>query len=171
MLLPTIFTTLVLDTFCGCVAGMVTFGIWQYRNEGAEAYNKTLSKRCNMFNSGGNRENLTGRGNVLPFEVLGKWMGRYAMWQLDFANDLFISKGGALGKTEICYDVHSEIWEYVSDGEDDDEDDQYSCEEISSGDEDSDSDLEPFTPDDEVQCVYEGVEDTHYKLRTRPLSI
>jgi hypothetical protein len=58
--------------------------IWRYRNEGAEAYNKNLSKRYNMFNSSGNRGNVIGRGNVLPFEVLGKWMGRYAMWQLGF---------------------------------------------------------------------------------------
>ncbi len=73
--------------------------IWRYRNEGAEAYNKNLSKRYNMFNSSGNRGNVIGRGNVLPFEVLGKWMGRYAMWQLDLANDLFIDKGGKLGKS------------------------------------------------------------------------
>ena len=29
--------------------------IWRYRNEGVEAFNKTLSKRCNMFNSVGNK--------------------------------------------------------------------------------------------------------------------
>ena len=62
-----------------------------------------------MFNSCGNRGNILGRGNVLPFEVLGKWMGRYAMWQLEFANDLFIDKGGTLGAPEICYDVNKDF--------------------------------------------------------------
>ncbi len=61
----------------------------------------------------GNRGNVKGRDDVQPFEVLGKWMGRYAMWQLDYANDLFIAKVGVgtLGKPEICYDVDAEIWE------------------------------------------------------------
>ncbi len=98
-----------------------------------------------MFNSCGNRGNILGRGIVLPFEVLGKWMGRYAMWQLDLANDLFIAKGGTLGKLKICYDVESEIWEYMPDEKDDTDDDQYTCDEIVVSDEDSDSDLEPFT--------------------------
>ncbi len=47
--------------------------IWRYRNEGVEAFNKTLSKRCNMFNSAGNKERLVSSGKVKPFEVLGKW--------------------------------------------------------------------------------------------------
>jgi hypothetical protein len=32
--------------------------IWRFRNEGVEAFNKTLSKRYNMFNSTGNKGNL-----------------------------------------------------------------------------------------------------------------
>ncbi len=108
----------------------------------------------------------------MPFEVLGKWMGRYAMWQLDFANDLFISKGGALGKTEVCYDVNSEIWEYISDTEEDDEDDPYSCEEIESGDENSsDSDLEAIIHEDELQIVLERVQDTRNGMRERPVYV
>jgi hypothetical protein len=51
-----------------------------------------------MFDSSGSRGNVIGRGNVQPFEVLGKWMARYAMWQLEYANDLFIDKRGTLGK-------------------------------------------------------------------------
>jgi hypothetical protein len=147
--------------------------IWRFRNEGAEAYNKNLSKRCNMFNSSGNRGNVKGRGNVLPFEVLGKWMGRYAMWQLDYANDLFIAKAGTLGKPEICYDVDAEIWEYISDDEDDSDDDQYSSEDKESSDEDSDSDLEAYTLEDVEQCTFEveGVEDKRYGLRARPLFV
>ncbi len=50
-----------------------------------EAFNKVLSKRCNMFNSAGNKGNLHTSGKVKPFEVLGKWLGRYVMWQLEFA--------------------------------------------------------------------------------------
>jgi hypothetical protein len=147
--------------------------IWRFRNEGAEAYNKNLSKRCNMFNSSGNRGNVKGRGNVLPFEVLGKWMGRYAMWQLDYANDLFIAKAGTLGKPEICYDVDAEIWEYISDDEDDSDDDQYSSEDKESSDEDSDSDLEAYTLEDAEQCTFkvEGLEDKRYGLRARPLFV
>jgi hypothetical protein len=130
--------------------------IWRYRNEGAEAYNKTLSKRCNTFNSSGHRGNVTGRGNVLPFEVLGKWMGHNAMWQLDFANDFFVNNSGLLGKSEICYDANTEIWEYISDGESDDDDDQDSCEDCE--DDDSDSDLEAVIEEDERQCVLERVQ-------------
>jgi hypothetical protein len=146
--------------------------IWRYRNEGAEAWNKNLSKRCNMFNSSGNRGNIKGSGNVLPFEVLGKWMGRYAMWQLDLANDLFVSKVGPLGKTEVCYDANTEIWQYISDSEEDEEDDPYSCEDIDSGDEDSsDSDLEAIIHEDELQCVLERVQDTRHGMRERPVYV
>jgi hypothetical protein len=56
------------------------------------------------------------------------------MWQLDFANDLFIAKGGTLGKPEICYDVATEIWKYMSDEEDDTDDDRYSYDEDSESD-------------------------------------
>jgi hypothetical protein len=130
--------------------------IWRYRNEGAEAYNKNLSKRCNMFNSSGNRGNVAGRGNVLPIEVLGKWMGRYAMWQLDLANDLFIAKAATLGKSEICYDAETEIWEYNADDDNDSEDGHYSCSDSDVNTEDSDSDLEAFTLEDDQLCVYVG---------------
>ena len=143
--------------------------IWRFRNEGAEAYNKNLSKRCNMFNSNGNRGNVEGRGNVLPFEVLGKWMGRYAMWQLDYANDLFVAKGGTLGKEEICYDVDAEIWEYKSNVEKDEDDDQYCSDDDQASDDDSGSDLEPFTLEDTEQCTFECSGDTRYDLHTRAM--
>jgi hypothetical protein len=78
--------------------------IWRYRGEGVEAFNKVLSKRCNMFNSAGNKGNLHTSGKVKPFEVLGKWLGRYVMWQLEFANNIFIAKAGILGPTQICWD-------------------------------------------------------------------
>jgi hypothetical protein len=55
--------------------------IWGYRKDGIEAFNKTLSKRTNMFNSAGNKGNIKTAGKVQPFEVLGKWMSRYGMWQ------------------------------------------------------------------------------------------
>jgi hypothetical protein len=145
--------------------------IWRYRNEGAEAYNKSLSKRFNMFNSSGNKGNIKGRGNVLPFEVLGKWMGRYAMWQLNYANDLFIGKSSVLGKSEISYDVEGEIWEYDSDDDLDADDDPY-CSDLSESEaESSDSDLEPFTPEDDEQCVFVGYSDSRYGLRERPVCV
>jgi hypothetical protein len=139
--------------------------IWRYRNEGAEAWNKNLSKRCNMFNSSGSRGNVKWRGNVQPFEVLGKWMGRYAMWQLEYANDLFIDKGGALGKSEICYDVDAEIWEYNSEVADDADENQYCSDDHDSSDGDSDSDLEAFTLEDTELCCFAGSEDKRYGLR------
>jgi hypothetical protein len=145
--------------------------IWRYRNEGAEAWNKSLSKRFNMFNSSGNKGNIQGRGNVLPFEVLGKWMGRYAMGQLDYANDLFIDKGSVLGKSEISYDVEGEIWEYDSDDNLAADDDQYSSDLSESEDESSDSDLEPFTPEDDDQCIFVGYSDSRYGLRERPVCV
>jgi hypothetical protein len=141
--------------------------IWRYRNEGAEAYNKNLSKRCNMFNSSGNKGNVVGRGNVLPFEVLGKWMGRYAMWQLDLANDLFVAKAATLGKSEICYDAETEIWEYNEDEVDDSDDGSYSCSESDTNTEDSDSDLEAFTVEDDQLCVFESDEGSCSGTRQR----
>ena len=124
-----------------------------------------------MFNSCGNRGNVKGRGNVLPFEVLGKWMGRYAMWQLHFADDLFVDKGAKLGKSEISYDVDAEIWAYNSDDIVDLDDDEYSSDESESSDDGSDSDLEPFTPEDDEQCVFTGVADTRYGMRARPVCV
>jgi hypothetical protein len=100
-------------------------------------------------------------------------MGRYAMWQLDYANDLFIAKAGTLGKQEICYDVDAEIWEYNSDAEDDSDDEQYSSEDNESSGEGSDSDLEAFTLEDAEQCTFtvQGVEAKRYRLRERPLLV
>jgi hypothetical protein len=81
--------------------------IWRFRNEGVEAFNKTLSKRYNMFNSAGNKGNLSLSGKVQPFEVLGKWMSRCVMWQLGFANNIFIGKGGVLGPSEVEWDANA----------------------------------------------------------------
>ena len=145
--------------------------IYRYRNEGAEAYNKNLSKRCNMFNSSGNRGNVKGRGNVLPFEVLGKWMARYAMWQLDFANDLFIDKVGTLGATEICYDVNTEIWDYKPENEVDVDDDPYSSEDTHNDDDDSDSELEACISDDDLDVVFIDHSTYGYGMRQQPVCI
>ena len=158
-------------------AGHVTwmcreFGnIWRYRNEGVEAYNKVLSKRANMFNSSGNRGNESGKGNVLPFEVLGKWMGRSAMWQLEYANDLFTAKGGSLGASEICYDANTEIWEYNTDVEVDDDDEYSSREEYDNSQDSSDSDLDCYFHDDHIDCSVDTPIDDgkRYSFRKRPV--
>jgi hypothetical protein len=100
--------------------------IWRYRNEGVEAFNKTLSKRANMFNSAGNKSRLQTSGKVEPFEVLGKWLGRYVMWQLGFANNLFVGKGGLLGPSEITWDSASRRFiakEELVEADDDNDDD------------------------------------------------
>ena len=145
--------------------------IYRYRNEGAEAWNKNLSKRCNMFNSCGNRGNVTGRGNVLPFEVLGKWMGRYAMWQLEFANELFIDKGGTRGAPEVCFDVNTEIWEYKMEHAADTDDDPYSSEDIDGEEDDSDSELDAYISDDELDVVCVEPTGNRYGLRERPVCV
>ena len=145
--------------------------IYRYRNEGAEAYNKNLSKRFNMFNSSGNRGNVAGSGNVLPFEVLGKWMARYAMWQLDFANDMFIEKVGTLGAPEICYDVNKEIWEYKMENAVDVDDDPYSSEDFDGDEEDSDSELEACISEDELDVVVVEPSSSRYGMRQRSVSV
>jgi len=124
-----------------------------------------------MFNSSGNRGNIAGRGNVLPFEVLGKWMGRYAMWQLDFANDLFIDKVGTLGATEICYDVNTEIWDYKPENEVDVDDDPYSSEDTDNDDDDSDSELEACISDDDLDVVFIEHSAYGYGMREQPVCI
>jgi hypothetical protein len=133
--------------------------IWRFRNEGVEAFNKTLTKRTNMFNSHGSRGNMVNSGKVEPFEVLGKWMSRYAMWQLELANQLFVAKGGKLGPSEIKYDYQEETWDYVSEIEDDADDCAYSVSSASSDGDNDSSDLDDFSPEDALLCVYNGADD------------
>jgi hypothetical protein len=125
--------------------------IWRFRNEGVEAFNKTLSKRANMFNSAGNKGRMVASGKVKPFEVLGKWMGRYVMWQLEFAHNLFIEKGELLGKSEITWDTTSACFIADEDLVDDIEDEDCDFETASEGT-DSDSDLDEYTPEDMSIC-------------------
>ena len=149
--------------------------IWRYRNEGVEAFNKTLSKRCNMFNSAGNKGRVAkveGGVQVQPFEVLGKWMARYVMWQLEFANNLFIGKGGVLGPTEICWDstaacfIANDVIETI---EIEDDGEEYIC---VSDDSDSDSDIDaPFTSEDLSLCEEASYEDAPYTNRKRRLNV
>jgi hypothetical protein len=122
-----------------------------------------------MFNSHGNRGSTVDSGIVEPFEVLGKWMSRYAMWQLELAPQLFIAKGCKLCPSEIKYDSEEEKWDYESDIEDDPNDCTYS---VSSGasDVDSESDLDDFSEEDAALCVYNSADDvdaTRYCFRKR----
>ena len=147
--------------------------IWRFRNEGVEAFNKILSKRNNMFNSAGNKGKLIESGKVQPFEVLGKWMGRYVMWQLGFANNLFIANGGVLGPSEVHWDTNSGCFmpkdELISLEDCPDDDELYSPSEASF---DSDSDdLDEFTLEDCELCasVPDGADGRI--LRTRHLTL
>jgi hypothetical protein len=145
--------------------------IWRFRGEGVEAFNKNLSKRTNMFNSHGNRGNKEGSGTVQPFEVLGKWMSRYAMWQLEMANQLFIANGGKLGPSQITYDVDQEIWQYVNPDDDDSDDDEFSITSVSSGS-DTESDLDDFLPEEISHCVLDVTAECEvngYSIRKRKL--
>jgi hypothetical protein len=179
-------TYTLLVTYCGGQAAVTNYfhyigaghlvwmcraygNIWRYRNEGVEAFNKCLSKRANMFNSHGNRGTKQDSGILEPFEVMGKWMGRYAMWQLELATQIFIPKGGILGPSEIKFDPFEEIWEYVSDDELDDDDD-YSMTSGSSRS-DSDTDLDDLLPEEKAQCVYNLEEEQvlRYSMRKRTI--
>ena len=144
--------------------------IWRFRNEGVEAFNKTLSKRYNMFNSAGNKgrvEKTEGGLQVLPFEVLGKWMARYVMWQLGYANNLFIGKQEVLGPTEIVWDVTTSSFVLDTDSvtHDDDDEDDY-CYDSEASDSDSDCDS-PLTPDENSMCVELTNEESRYTFRKR----
>jgi hypothetical protein len=111
-------------------------------------------------------------------------MGRYAMWQLELANQLFITNDGKLGPSELAYDADQEIWEYASDQDMDDDDGQYSktstrgdtilvaVEYQSSGSGSGSSDLDDFLPEETLQCVYELDQDVaaeRYSYRKRKL--
>ena len=148
--------------------------IWRYRNEGVEAFNKILSVRYNMFNSMGNRGNSHTAGIVEPFEVLGKWMGRYVMWQLGFANNLFIANGGVLGPSEVKWDgdagcfIPKEEPEVLDDSEDDE---LYSVSDVCS---DTDSDvINDFTAEDFAVCATTTAchNQEGRNLRKRPYSL
>jgi hypothetical protein len=162
----------LLVTFCGgkdavsnyfhyIGAGHIVFmcrafgNIWRYRNEGVEAFNKILSKRYNMFNSAGNKGNLEksqGGQQVLPFEVLGKWLGRYTTWQLGLANNLFLVDGGTLGPSEICWDSTLGCFTANDERIDSDESDESEYCESSPCNSDSGDDLDKYTPDDDDIC-------------------
>jgi hypothetical protein len=146
--------------------------IWRFRNEGVEAFNKTLSKRYNMFNSAGNKGKVKNGLKVQPFEVLGKWMGRYAMWQLGFAQNLFIAKGGCLGTSEICWDADTSSFVENVDMQHDDESDDDVLFNASddSGDSDSD-DIDVLTPDDLLLCNTEYIHVEGRNLRKRPFNL
>ena len=98
-------------------------------------------------------------------------MGRSAMWQLEYANDLFTAKGGSLGASEICYDANTEIWEYKPDDEVDDDDEYSSTEEYDYSEDSSDSDLDCYFHDDHIDCsVDTPIDDgTRYSFRKRPV--
>ena len=92
------------------------------------------------------------------------------MWQLDYANELFMASGGPLGKPEICYDANTELWEYNSDAENDSDDDRYSSEDSYSCDDTSDSDLDDILPEEQQECDFVAVEDgSRYSFRKRTL--
>ncbi len=53
----------------------------------------------------------------------------------------------------------------------DTDDDHYSCDDIDISDDDSESDLEPFIPEDDDLCVYAGVDLNRYGLRERSVCV
>jgi hypothetical protein len=66
--------------------------LWRFCNEGAESMNSLVSKRYNQFNNkGGNKQASVGSAKLkcLPFEVIGKWLGRLSAWHAGLAVDMF----------------------------------------------------------------------------------
>ena len=102
-----------------------------------------------MFNSAGNKGNIKTAGKVQPFEVLGKRMSRYGMWQWGLADNLFIAKGCILGESEICWDPDNACFidnDLIVSGDESAVDDLYS---VSDDNSDSDcDDLDQYTPED-----------------------
>jgi hypothetical protein len=120
-----------------------------------------------MFNSAGNKGRLQTSGKVEPFEVLGKWLGRYVMWQLGFANNLFVGKGGLLGLSVINWDSASRRFiakEELAEADDDNDDDfDYASEAT-----DSDCDLDELTLEDLSICDIDSfADDGRYAMRKR----
>ncbi len=120
-----------------------------------------------MFNSAGNKGRLQTSGKVEPFEVLGKWLARCVMWQLGFANNLFVGKGGLLGPSEINWDSASRSFiandELVDD--DDANDDDFDGASVAT---DSDCDLDELTPEDLSICdIVSCADDGRYAMRKR----
>jgi len=66
--------------------------LWRFCNEGAESMNSLVSKRYNQFNNkGGNKQSSVGTAKLkcLPFEVIGKWLGRLTAWHTGLAVHMF----------------------------------------------------------------------------------
>ena len=67
--------------------------LWRFCNEGAESMNSLVSKRYNQFNNkGGNKQASAGTAKLkcLPFEVIGKWLGRLTAWHTGLAVNMFL---------------------------------------------------------------------------------
>ncbi len=66
--------------------------LWRFCNESAESMNSLVSKRYNQHNNkGGNKQACEGGPKLkcLPFEVIGKWLGRLTAWHTGLAVDMF----------------------------------------------------------------------------------
>ena len=66
--------------------------LWRFCNEGAESMNSLVSKRYNQHNNkGGNKQACESgpKKKCLPFEVIGKWLGRLTAWHTGLAVDMF----------------------------------------------------------------------------------
>ena len=66
--------------------------LWRFCNEGVESLNSVVSKRYNQFNNkGGNKQAHQGgpRKKCLPFECIGRWLGRLSCWHTGLAVQYF----------------------------------------------------------------------------------
>ena len=66
--------------------------LWRFCNEGVESLNSVVSKRYNQFNNkGGNKQAHQGgpKRKCLPFECIGRWLGRLSCWHTGLAVDYF----------------------------------------------------------------------------------
>ncbi len=93
------------------------------------------------------------------------------MWQLEFANNLFIAKGGILGPTQIRWDNLTSTFVLDADilnDEEDNDDKDYQGSDDASG---SDGDLDAFTAEDMTLCNSTvNDEEARYSFRKRALS-
>jgi hypothetical protein len=114
--------------------------LWRYRNEGVEAFNKTVSLRHKMHNGKGGRKRTRAGEPVQTcpeFWSLGQWLGRWSMWQLGYGDDMDPDR-----RPRIDFHTPHVVCDGPDPNQGNDSDDTPYTTESSSNDDASDDDLE-----------------------------
>ena len=94
--------------------------LWRFCNEGVESLNNVVSKRYNQFNNkGGNKQASKGaqKKKCLPFECIGRWLGRLSCWHtglaVDFFHDLAWDAVEWTPDSKTIWNSHTDCYEYT----------------------------------------------------------